>query len=54
MNEFSMSPIMLSVVGLALYVGVHVKKKIMGDTYIKILKTFLLILAVILIIQVST
>lgn len=53
-NELSMSPIMLFVVALALYFGVHIKKKIMGDTYIKILKGFLFILACILLIQVST
>lgn len=52
LSELSLSPVMLLVVAMALYIGVHIKQKIIGDTYINVLKGFLLLLAIILIIQV--
>lgn len=54
MSELSMSPIMLLVVSMALFIGVQIKKRIMGNTYIKILKGFLLLLALVLVLQFST
>ena len=54
LNELSLSPPMLLAVALALYIGVHIKKKIRGDLYINILKGFLLVLSFVLIIQVPS
>ncbi len=53
LNDLSISSIMLIVASLALYAGINIKNKIKVSVYIKILRALLLILAVILLIQVS-
>ncbi len=52
-NELSTSVFMIVFVALALTVGVNIRKKIRVDTYMKILRFFLLILSISLLIKVA-
>ena len=52
-SELSTSLIMLIAVSLALYLGIHLKKKINTHTYKKVLRAFLSVLAMILLIKVA-
>lgn len=54
LDELSLSPLMLLVVALALFLGVHIKKRIRSDIYITVLKGFLLLLSLILFGQVAS
>jgi len=53
LNEFSTSSAMFIVTSIALYGGIAVRNKIKGKAYQKILRFLLLLLAIILLIQVS-
>jgi hypothetical protein len=54
LNELSQSPLMFLVVGLALYTGLHIRKRMRGDLYIHVLKGFLLLLSVMLFVQAAS
>jgi len=53
LNELSTSSAMLIVVSLALYLGIRLRKKININIYKKVLRAFLLILAVMLFVKVA-
>lgn len=52
LSDLSQAPLMMVIVVLALYAGIHIRKKIHADAYIKVMQAFLAILAGVLLLQV--